>query len=521
LAALSWLNRPTLTPVLPFLALWILGRPIFEQLKFKIHNPQSAFRNPQFRRLRRRLACAALFLAIPFLAMALVYIRNATVGGEGMTLPWQGGYSFYYANSIKANGKYYLQDSYSLARTGNPTRELAEAGWRQAVAQGQTPPAPAGGAFHAIDRYWQTRALAEMRQDPLRWLGLMGRKLLYLASAREIFNFEVYEVQRQLSGILCWLPLSFGLLWPLALVSIVMVGARPRSRRALVGLVWLYGGLLGGAIALYYVSGRLRMPLVFPAAILASGALAAILPSLLCGSLRVLRVPLRYVFNPQSALVSLLLLIGCVMSYGDWWGVRSENLNQYEYARLSNAAWRAGENQKALDYAAACERESPGHPSAALLRGQALYSLNKITEAAAAFNESLTRQPQDPVAAYNLGIIAYYDRPDPARAAWFFSEALRRQPAYHQAAWMGALAELRMKHADRAREILRPCLVMGASARPPQLLLEAEVALYLTDKDAGAARQTRELLEKYYGADGLKALANELKILQLTLPDNQ
>lgn len=505
LAALSWLNRPTLTPVLPFLALWIAGRPAGGLWKSGTHSL----------RWRRRLACAGLFLAFPILAMALVYWRNAKVGGEGMVLPWQGGYSFYYANAARANGKYYLQESYALARTGNPTRELAESGWRQAVAQGQTPAAAAGGMFHAIDRYWQSRALGEMRQDPARWLGLMTRKLVYLATTREIFNFEVYEVQRQLSGILGWLPVSFGMLWPLALASVVMAGARPRRRRALGGLVWLYGGLLGGAIALYYVSGRLRMPLVFPAALLAGGALADF----------VLGKEPEGWKGPQGlkgrniAAVFVMLIVGCAMSYGDWWGVRSENLRHIEYARLSNAAWRAGENQKALDYAAACERESPGYPSAALLRGQALYSLNKIDDAAGAFNESLTRQPQDPVAAYNLGIIAYYDRPDAARAAGFFAEALRRQPAYHQAAWMGALAELRLQHADRARVLLRPYLSEGGDGRLPQMMLTAEVALYLMEKNAGGARHARAQIEKFYGADGLKALDNELKLIKVIMPE--
>lgn len=487
-AAASWLNRPTLTPLLPFIALWI-----------------AVLRNGLRGRNRRgglygRLSCAVMFLAFPLLAMLTVYQRNASIGGEAMLLPWQGGYNFYHANGARANGRYYLQEDYSLARTGNPTRELAEAGYKQAVVRGDTA-MDHDQYFHAIDRYWMSLAAKEIKTAPARWAGLMGKKLLYLASAREIFNIEVYDVQRRLSWVLCGLPLSFGVLWPLALASLAVVALTPTARRRRVlSLMWLYLIVLGGAIALYYVSGRLRMPLIFPAAILGGSSIAGII-----GPMRPMR-PLRLI------IFLLLLAGGFAMSWGDWWGVRSENLDHLEYARLSNATWKSGEYANALNYAEACERARPGHPTAAMLRGQALYSLGRISDAATAFEESTRRLPGDPIAPFNLGIIAYYDRPDPRRAAAMFDEALRRQKDYDSAAFMATLAHLRLGEKDRARALLGPWLAHIDQKSPLRLLIAA-TAFYRLDNKPEAAIATTKLIEQTAGAEGMKRLAGELKIL--------
>ncbi len=491
-AMLAWLNRPTILLTLPFLVVWVLG---WNWRGWRV----------QFNRVssRRRLVWAMLFSVFPLLAMGGVYWRNHAVGGEGMVLPWQGGYNFYHANKQGANGRYLLQETFSLTQRGNPTRELAEAGYEEAVRDGTVPPAETG-RFRAINAYWFNRAIGEIKADPSAWAALMGRKLLYLASAREIFNFEDYDVQKRLSGILRWLPLNFGHVWPLALASVALVAMLPRGRRQLAGLMWGYLFFLGGAVALYFTSGRLRMPLAFPAIVLAASGVAVAVTRL-----RANRTLCR------AAVALALLILGAWMSWGDWWGVRSENLRHIEFARLSNAAWHSGQPDKALNYADASRAEKPDYPTLSLLRGQALYGLGKTNEAVLAFSESMTRLPTDPVAPYNLGIIHYYQLHQPAKAAGFFEEAIRRQPQYHSAYWMSCLAHLRLGQTVAAARRLSSYLPVDP-ARSPQTLCIADVALNLARNEKTKADQLIAQLRQAGREEVIRELVIELELLGMT-----
>lgn len=472
-AAAAWLTRPTLTPVLPLLGGWIgfcAGQ----------GGGASAFRPPDREggrfSLPRALKPTALFLLFPAAAMFAIYVRNARAG-EAMLLPWQGGYNFYHANRTGASGRYLIQEEFSLSASGNPTRRLAEEGWRRAVAEGKTAPAPPGRTWSAINAWWFDLARRDIAADPARWAGLMGRKLLYLVSDKEVYNYEEYDLHRALSRLLPWLPGRFGVVWPLALASLALAGRVPIRRRAAWGALWLYGAALGGAIALYYTSGRMRMPLVFPAVVLGAAGVG-----LLVGAARpAARTLIVY---------GTLFLSGAVMSWGDWWGVRSERMWHADLCRLSNAAWRSGRAEQALKFAELAAREKPDYPTIPILRGQALYALGRRQEAAEAFRESVARLPGDPVAPYNLGVILDYDGNNPEAAWKAYAEALRRDPNYRQAAWRGAVVKLRLHDTEGARKLLAPWVgAIRSGQEPPPLLRVAAIAVACASGDRDEARR--------------------------------
>ncbi len=485
-AALAWLNRPTITPVIPFLALWILS-----------------YRGTHPLKLKKQALAAGLFCLFPLLTIAGFYQLNLSLG-EGLWLPWQGGYNFFQANRSGANGKYLVQESFSMAGSGNPTRELAEAGFRQAVSDGRSKPPDKGRDFQELNNYWMGLARQDIARAPAAWIGLMLRKGLYLFSDREIFNFESFEIHKHASYILRWLPFSFGWVWPLALASLALCRCLSAPRRSLAMLSWLYLLLLAGAIGLYFTSGRLRMPLIFPSAVLGAAGL-----SLLLNQWAKLAVQ-------RKSAYALLFVTGVVMSWGNWWSVRSESQRHVDYARLSNAAWRDNQPNRALEYAGLAARENPDYPSIPLLRGMAYYSLKQYDDAAKAFGESLERMPADPVAPFNLGIIEYYHRPWPGKAEAMFAEALRRQPQYHQAAWMSGLVRLRGGDGAGAKNILAPYLPPKNGA--PHLLLMAAAALATAEGDTNSARALSARIEQSQGEAGLKALAEEFALLGLTPP---
>ncbi|MFT5497855.1 MAG: 4-amino-4-deoxy-L-arabinose transferase-like glycosyltransferase [Kiritimatiellia bacterium] len=361
-AGLSWLNRPTIMPVLPFLALWLF-----------MHQ----------RPWKPNLKLAGVYLVFPLIALGGFTLRNQLASGQALTTPWQGGYNFYQANKPEANGRYLVQEHMAAAHSGNPTKELMRVQFQVALPDGTSryPDLPYG----LLNEHWFDQGFDAIKENVPAWLSLMLRKGFYLVTAREIYNFEDYQIMRELSSVLKLTGFNFGWLWPLAFASLAF--CRKWRSEHLLAAVYLL--LLGGAIALFFTSGRLRMPLVFPVVLLAATTIAHLLK------------------NPKHLLTWALIALGMALSWVDWWGVRSEDLRDIEYARLSNAAWRAGENETALSYADQSVELQTQNPQIQQLRGQALHGLNRFDEAIAAYKQSTLSLPQDPNAFYNLGLIYY------------------------------------------------------------------------------------------------------------------
>ncbi|MGI8905179.1 MAG: tetratricopeptide repeat protein [Candidatus Sumerlaeaceae bacterium] len=469
-AALSWLNRPTITPVLPLLAVWIY-------FCWKNWRP------------------ALLFLLLPVLGMGAMAVRNYMTSGETLVLPWQGGFNFFESNRRGVHGRYLQQSKFAFSATGNPTHALALDGFKEAVSAGQVV-APAHGKFYrSVDRYWFHKGLDEIAAEPGAWFRLMLSKWRDLLSAKEIYSYEEYDVQRELSVILGLLPLNFGCIWPFTLASAALIGLYGRRQR-IAKLLWLYGVGLGMAISLYYTSGRLRMPLIFPAMVLGVAGIAQLL---LTGRKSYGRV-IGYV---------LLLAVGIIISWCDWAGVRSESRRGVEYARLSNAAYYDGRPELALQYLAKAEAAEPEYPTLHLLRGQALYASGRNKEARREFELSIQALPGDPVGPFNLGALLYYDSAETTAAMAALAEALRRQPNYSRAAALLTLIYLSKDQVNEARALLTPFLnecTVGASL---QLLTSALALSCATNQPREVARLT-DIIQRSYGSQGMDQVRREL-----------
>jgi tetratricopeptide (TPR) repeat protein len=442
LAGLAWLTRPTLLPVLPLLAGVVMAR------------------LPAAQSWHQRLGLATLLLLPPALAVGGFAAWNVRHTGLVATQPWQGGFNLHAANRPGTHGRYLRQSAFVAAPGANPTRALMIAEHRAAHPEAYTDPAaPIPGP--AIHRWYLARAGEDFLADPLAGLGRLLRKAVYLGSAREIYNLEDYGVQRGLSRVLPALPVGFGWIFPCALAALAL----PGLRRGAPALVWTYTLALGGCIALFLVSGRLRMPLVFPGALLAAAALSGA----------------RALSAPGRVRAGVLALVGAVWAWGDWWGVRREDFRAPEYARLSNAAYRDGRPAQALDFVARAAAADPDYPTLPQLRAQAYFMQGRFAEAADAFAAATARIPQDPVAPFNLGLLHFRQFADPAAALPWFEEAHRRQPDYADAAWMRPRALFRL---GRWPEAL--ALVARLESHPGTSVYRAECA-YWQAKIAGEA----------------------------------
>lgn len=179
-----------------------------------------------------------------------VGLRNKVVGGEWSVSTFQAGANFYIGNHLGADGRYQ-----PLVRGHEtPTFERRDATLlaerdlgRQLTAKG-------------VSDYWLSRAMGDIRAEPARWVGLMGRKMLMVWNRYEVSDAESQYVHESFSVLLralgsVW---HFGVLCPLAAVGVMSTGFRWRR-------LWVYHALIASmalAVALFFVLARYRLPLV-------------------------------------------------------------------------------------------------------------------------------------------------------------------------------------------------------------------------------------------------------------------
>lgn len=479
-SAFAWLTRPTLTLVLPFILVWIF---------LKAGN-------------QKRWVSVAVFVLPVLLSVAGLGIRNHQVSGEMLLLPWQGGYDLWMSNRPEANGRYLVQPSYIVSDTANPTFELSQSEFSAAVDRGEVAPPEEGHFYKSLNKYWVSRTKEYVIENPVDWLGFYLKKNLYLLSQEEIYSFESYEVQKEISAVLKRLPpLGFGFVFPLALTGWIWWKKREKNAESQFLLLWIYAVTLTAATALYYASGRMRMPLVVPALMLGVESLAMFIENGRHPKARVKRI----------SIFSGLVLLGMLLSWGDWWGVRSEEFRDREYLRLSSASYKKGQAEQALQYAELAEELNPEYPTIPLLKGQALYALGMHEEAAVSFEESIRRLPQALEAPYNLGVIYWYYLDEGEKALQSFKFVLSRNPGHGRAAALASIAEGiygSLEESDRLLERARKTMNSPRNA----LLQVAEIAnLQRHQKIQEVKVRLNQLLEQFPAEATRKMLVDDLK----------
>lgn len=433
-AAIAWLFRPTLLPLLPIIALtpMIPDRDVFINRKVK--------------------ATLVAALVVPLVVVCLGSgVRNFQASGEWMVNPWQGGYNLYHANRAGANGRYYVQDRFLVGgQHANPTYHFAQEDFYD-----RTGRAPGSAGFREINRWWMTRTVEEVSHSPGDWLVLMIKKGIYLGSAKEIYNFEDYRTAVETSAVLPIAWIRAGWVFPLALASLVFW--RTYARRPFFVLL-LYTLLLAGLIALFYTSGRMRMPLVFPWAVLAGAGLSNVVSASMV----------------RRLMYGVLCLCGLIWTYGDWWGVRSEDHRASDYARMSEAASRLQRGDQALRYVERVEQLNPSFIRLEYLRGNAYQSKGDTDSAIAAYRKAMPVFTAEPAVAFNLGILLWSEKEDLSGAETAMREAIARDPQYMSARAILARVELVRDNLDAAWSWLEP----GVQAKSNNRRLLVSLVLY-------------------------------------------
>ncbi|MGB5139223.1 MAG: glycosyltransferase family 39 protein, partial [Candidatus Zixiibacteriota bacterium] len=240
LGGLSAIARPNILVVYPLIALWLL------------------LQNRSSLRSRTRIFAALAFTLGVILCILPVTVRNYVVGDDFVLISSQGGVNFHLANNPQADGltmvmpEIHLNLAIPWSDFVDTTHHFAESSSGKSLKPSES------------SAFWNSRAKDYIFANPLQFLSLTGKRLVYLFSGFEnsdqadIYRFREYSpVLRSL----IWnfgVKFPFGIVAPLSIVGLVMAW-RERRRLALL-YIFIIGYI--PTVILFLVTARHRLAVI-------------------------------------------------------------------------------------------------------------------------------------------------------------------------------------------------------------------------------------------------------------------
>lgn len=337
MAGLSVLARPNFLPAVllfPIIGFWL------SFVRFQLWRASSS---------------RFLLILLPLLLVLLFQgWLNHSRSGVFRILPWQGAYNLYAANNDMANGKYYTQRvSFDQVPAGmNTTRMESEYFYRQAVGP------DASLSVSAMGEFWHQQLFDHIRAEPVHWVALMCRKVVYLLNDWEQYNNLSYEYHKERFALLHWNPLGWGVL--LIGTSVALLFAWNRSSKSeLLGLAGLALAYAVGVL-LFFVSARFRLPLA---------------PFLAIGAAGLVCVPWKCLNRKQWSGIVGLLFLGATLTYGNWFGAHSRETFKQDQLLLAKASQKLMRDEDAIQFASDALETDSRLEAARRIRIASLFNL--------------------------------------------------------------------------------------------------------------------------------------------------
>ncbi|MDH7515320.1 MAG: tetratricopeptide repeat protein [Bacteroidota bacterium] len=315
------------------------------------------------------MIAAAVLCVVPFM------VRNALSGGSAVSVTSSGGFNYYAGNNSACEGWYRVPEEVDISRDPNGMRYASRDAGRELT--------PAETSAH-----WFGKAWAWMKEHPLDWLLLQARKLLLFFHPGEIDQFGLTpSFFRHEYGTVLSLPLPA---WPVLLFLAWMGLAAMVRDRAPSGPVLPFAAAVIVSTVVFFVNGRLRMP-VYPALALLGGY--GVRVGIEAVRERSLRRAAALAGGAAFAAVSLAFQPAI------------PDRHERPYQALGDFAFRAGNYADAERFFSASLAEVPTS-EAYMGKGNALAAQGRFEEASLRYDSALALNPRNALAWFNAGNLA-------------------------------------------------------------------------------------------------------------------
>jgi Flp pilus assembly protein TadD len=330
---------------------------------------------------RRRELPAVAFAAFVLgatLTLAPAVLRNLAVTGQATLVSSHGGLNLYIGNRAGADGTYEAPPGItpSIAGQARDARVVAETAARRRLADAD------------VSRYFAGLAFDWIGAHPADAARLFARKLHLVAHRVELpLNYSYAYYVADEPTLFRWLPIGAWCLVPIGLAGLFVrprTGARVGAYRLWCALVPLYAL----SVAVFFVSGRYRLPLLMPLAVTGGGAAAAFVDGVRARRWRLAVVP-------AAAAVAAAVLT--------WWPLALDDGRLEERVAMASALAGEGRTAEAIARAAALDREHPQPGTVHYRVGVALQARGDLPAAEAEVRRALQFDPDQPEAHATLG----------------------------------------------------------------------------------------------------------------------
>jgi hypothetical protein len=249
---------------------------------------------------------------------------NYLHSGDFRILPWQGSFNLYAANYEGANGKYFQQTLMLTDRQlgKNPARLESEILYLNDTNDNRPI------EVDKLNKYWRKRFWQSITDSPATWLKLMLKKAYYLFNNFEQYNNKTYSFHKNLSVVLRYNPLCFGLILLLAAIAIFNQPSYKEKSAVLYLLFFLSLGILA-----FYVSGRFRFLLVPLVIVMAAGAFT---------------LSLKNITDKKNL---ILVLITAVITFSNFANAQDTSTYNSDRLLLAHACARLGKDRQQIKWA--------------------------------------------------------------------------------------------------------------------------------------------------------------------------
>jgi len=263
-----------------------------------------------------------------------------------------------------------------------------------------------GGKIH--DYKWVlNKVLKEIENDPLAFLSLYLRKAYYFLSNYEIPSNNNYYIYQKFSYLLRNPLMNFALMASLAFLGF-LVSLR-NYRENLLLYIFVLG--MTGSVLLFYSVSRLRMPAVPFYLLLASMGIFSFF--------KFLKDKKFLPFSVAAIMVGSIFL---------WLSPsNAQKIRANDYGMLGNAYFAKGMHRECIASFTKSLTVNPNNADAHYNIGLSFIKIGKPDDAIYHFNEALKINPKDAGIQNAIGIL-YAQKGNLKDAAFHFSEAVRVSP---------------------------------------------------------------------------------------------